>query len=147
MNFFIANKRAISVIFSSSTANGTEFTVPGVVILVMLTNPNTDDGKESASSFALRFLHKQNDKVLIPGRILYPSTFVTGEGRAVASFPLNNAVKYENNANHFMLISRASGRDLKVKRTFTDTEPEKHYFRRYWIVDDAEKTRFEYFHA
>jgi len=61
-----------------------EFKVSGVVILVTLTsNDNNANGKGGlVSSFALRFIRKQNDNVLIliPGRVLYPSTFVMGEG-------------------------------------------------------------------
>jgi len=137
-------------LFSSSTANRTEFTVSGVVILVTLTTNNTD-GKGLASSFILRFLHRKNDKVLIPGRVLYPSTFVTGEGRVVASFPENSAANYPNsaanypnNADHFMLISRQSGGDFSLTRTFGHFEQAKDYFRAYYIVNDAEKTGFKY---
>jgi len=130
-------------LFSSSTANGMEFTVSGVVVLVTLTSNNTDV-KTLGSSFILRFLHKRNDKVLIPGRVLYPSTFVTGEGRAEAAFPENNAANYSDNANHFMIISRPSGRDSNLTETFVDIEPEKDYVRIYWIMEDAEKTRFRY---
>jgi len=129
-----------SVLVSSSTANGTEFTVVGVVILVTLTSNNTV-GKGSVSSFVLKFLHKRNDNVLIPGRVLYRSTFVTGEGRTVASFPEKNSQNYTNNANHFMLISRPSGRNFNLTGTFEDIEPWKDYFRYYWIADDAEETR------
>jgi len=131
------------LLFSSSTANGTEFTVSGVVVLVSLTSNNTD-GRGLASSFILRFLHKRNDKVLIPGRVLYPSTFVTGERRVVAAFPENNAANYSNNANHFMIISRPNGRDFNLTRIFTDIEKEKDYLRVYYIKDDAEKTQFGY---
>jgi len=67
---------------------------------------------------------------------------VTGEGRVVASFPENNAANYSNHANHFMIISRPSGRDFYLTITFEDMEWEKDYFRRYYIADDAEKTRF-----
>jgi len=109
--------------------------------LATLTTNNTD-GKGLASSFILRFLHKRNDKVLIPGRVLYPSTFVTGEGRVVASFPENNAANYSNNADHFMIISRPSGRDFNLTETFQDIESEKDYIRRFYIADDAEKTGF-----
>jgi len=132
------------LLFSSSTANGTEFTVSGVVILVTLTT-NTMDGKGVASSFILRFLHRRNDKVLIPGRVLYPSTFVTGEGRVVASFLENNAANYSNKADHFMIISRPSGLDFNLTLTFLDIENRKDYFRRYSIADDAEKTWFTNF--
>jgi len=143
---FLALFISLNVLFSSSTANGTEFTVSGVVILVTLTT-NITDGKELASSFLLTFLHRRNDKVLIPGRVLYPSTFVTGEGRVVAAFPENNAANYSNKADHFMIISRPSGRDLKLARTFGDIEREKDYLRVYYTKDDAEKTRFHYYPA
>jgi len=103
----------LNALFSSSTANGTEFTVWGVVILVTLTS-NITEGKGLTSNFILRFLHQRNDNVLIPGRTLYPSTFVTGDGRTVASFPENNTANYENNADHFMLIARPSGRDFNI---------------------------------
>jgi len=136
--------KQISILFSSSTANGMEFTVSGVVILVTLTSTNTY-GKGLTSSFALRFIRTRNDFVLIPGTILYPSSFVAAEGPAKASFPENNAKDYENNANHFMLISRPSGRDFNITRTFTDTEPEKDYVRGFYLKDDAVKTWFTYY--
>jgi len=133
------------LLFSSSTANGTEFAVSGVVILVTLTSNNTNDNDIGlASRFILMFLHKRNDSILIPGRVLYPSTFVTGDGRAVASFPENNTANYSNHANHFMIISRPSGRDFNLALTFRDIEPWTDYLRGYYIVDDAEKTRFKY---
>jgi len=69
---------------------------------------------------------------------------VTEEGPAVASFPEKNAMNYSNDADHFMLISRPSGRDFSPTETFLDIEPVKDFFRRYSIVDDAEKTRFSY---
>jgi len=130
-----------SMSFSSSTAKGTDFTVSGVVILVTLTSNNTD-GKGLTSSFNLSFIHEKNDLILIPGRILQPSTFVTEEGQTVASFPERNAVSYENNANHFMLISRPNRLTTFLTQTFTDTEKEKHYSRKFFIQDDAEKTKF-----
>jgi len=129
------------VFSSSNTANGTEFTVYGVVILVTLIN-NNKDGERLASSFALSFLRKPNEFILIPGRILHQSTFVTEEGRAVASFPQNNVNNYKNNANHFLLISRPSGRDFNLTLTFIDIEPFSAYFRRFLIQDDSKETRF-----
>jgi len=131
----------LCLISSSSTATGTEFTVSGVVILVTMSSNNTDNGKGIASSFTLRFLHKRNDTIFPPGRLLYPSTLVTEEEPAVVSFPENNAVNYSNNANHFMLISRPSGRDFKTKRTFLDIEAVNDYYRAFSPFDDADKTR------
>jgi len=126
--------------FSASTANGTEFTVSGVVILVTLTSNNADS-KGLASSFILTFIHEKNDLFLIPGRILQPSTFVTGEGRVVASFPEKNQESYENNADHFMLISRPSERDFELTQTFLDIEEGKHCFRVYSIAEDEKMDR------
>jgi len=66
------------------------------------------------------------------------------EGRAVASFPEKNAKNYSNNADHFMLIARPSGRDLNLRNTFRDIDPTD-YMRGYYLQyfpDDAEKTRF-----
>jgi len=65
-----------------------------------------------------------------------------GEGQQIASFPENNAVNYENNANHFTLVFRPSGRDFNLSLTFLDTQEEKDYYRRFWLEDCAEKTRF-----
>jgi len=67
---------------------------------------------------------------------------VTGEGSTVASFPENNSVNYSNNANHFMLFSRPSGRDFKMTRTFLDIKAVNDYFRAFVPFDDADKTRF-----
>jgi len=65
------------------------------------------------------------------------------EGRAVASFPQNNTKNYENNADHFMLISRPSGRDFHLTLTFMDFENYNDHCRRFFIEDDFKKTRFE----
>jgi len=69
---------------------------------------------------------------------------MTGEGpTAVTSFPVNKAMKYENNLDHCMLISRAiSGRNFNLTLTFIDIEPEKEYYRGLFIQDNAEKTLF-----
>jgi len=127
---------------SSSTANGTEFKVSGVVILVTLTSNNNADVKGLPSSFALSFLKYLTSSV--PGRVLYPSTFVMGEGPMVASFPENNTVNYENNADHFMLIARPSGRPFNLTRIFYDTEADKDIIQRWYIDDVVEKTRLVY---
>jgi len=112
--------------FSSSTGNGTEFTVSGVVILITMTKSNIDD--DWSSGFELEFTCYQNESVLSPGRFVYPTTFVTGDGPTVASFPEKNAQNYSNNANHLMVISRASGQDFNLTLKFTDIEPVKDYF-------------------
>jgi len=131
------------LLFSSSTATGTEFTVSGVVILVTMTGNKTEEtGLDSR--FALRFLRSQNDFVFPPERILYPTSFVTGEGHQTLSFPENNAVDYENNANHLMIISRGSGRDFNITQTFQDTEEGRDYIWAFGIKYDADKTRFRY---
>jgi len=100
-------------------------------------------GEELASSFALNFLRTRNDTVFPPERTLYPSTVLVAEGQGVASFPDNNAKYYSKYANHFMLLSRASGRNFKLTNTFRDIEEKKDYIRLFQLNDDdAEKTRF-----
>jgi len=126
---------------SSSTATGSEYTVSGVVILVTMSS-NKLDGTEVDSSFVLKFFCSRNDKVFPPERVLYPSSLVTGEGPQIATFPKNNAVDYKNNANHFMLISRPSGRDFHLTTTLIDTEPDKDFYRLFVIDDDSAQTRF-----
>jgi len=130
------------VIFSSSTAVGTEFTVSGVVILVTMTCNNIHTGTGAISSFRLRFFRSQNDTVVPPGRILYQTTLVVGEGRETASFPHGNAADYTNRANHFMLITRPSGRSFALSRTYLDTESKFDYYSIFGIDDEADKTRF-----
>jgi len=61
----------------------------------------------------------------------------------VAAFPEKTSANFSHNANHFMVLSRQSGRDFNLTHTFEDIEPVYDYFRRYWIEDDAEKTRFK----
>jgi len=97
---------------------GKEFTVSGVVVLVTMT---TYDNR-LASSFVLRFVRSQNHEVFPPRKILYPSTFVTEEGRRVVSFPEKNAANYTNDAMHFMLISRPTRREFNLTQTFVDIE-------------------------
>jgi len=63
---------------------------------------------------------------------------MTGEGRV--SFPEKNTEEYVNNANHFMLISRASGQDFALRRTFLDMEKEKDFITIFEIKDGAEQT-------
>jgi len=87
-----------------------------------------------------KFLRSRNDTVFPPGRTLYPSSFVTGEGRQVVSFPQGNAVDYKNNANHFLLISRPSEREFNLTRTFLDTEEEKDFILVFKIKDEAGQT-------
>jgi len=132
------------VVFSSSTANETKFIISGVVILVVMSS-NYTEGNGLGSRFALRFTHSRNDTVFPPTRTLSPSTLLTGEGSIVGSFPENNAQNYSNNVNHFMLLSRPSGRNLNIKEVFVDIEPQKDYSLFFYIQDDAEKTWFKYF--
>jgi len=132
------------ILVSSSTAPGTELTVSGVVILITMTSNKTDNRTESDSRFALRFYRTQNDTVFPPDRVLYPSSFVTGEERQIVSFTKNNVVDYENNANQFTLISRPSGRDFNLTITFIDTEYGKDYFNVLGMEDGAETTHFTY---
>jgi len=113
--------------------------VSGVVVLVTMSNINTDG---LGSSFALRFLCSRNDTIFPLERTLYPSSYVTGKGRQAASFPENNSRNYSNNANHFMLISLASGEDFTLTTTFIDVEQDKDFYRRFGIDDGAETTRF-----
>jgi len=129
---------------SSSTVTGTEFTVSGVVILITMTCNNTQV-TEMNSSFALRFHRSRNYTVIPPVRTLQPSSFWMGEGREVASFPEGNAVDYKNTANHFMLISRPSGRNFDLYLTFLDTEEDEDYFRIFRIEDNAMRTTFSYY--
>jgi len=132
----------IILFFSSLTAVGTEFTVSGVVILVTMTCNSIHTGTGVNSRFGLRFLRSQNNTVLPPERNLYPTTFVTDEGRHVASFPHDIGVNYTNDANHLMLISRPSGRTFNLARTFLDAETTHDYNSIFGIEDEAEKTRF-----
>jgi len=132
----------ITLLVSSSTATGTELTVSGVVILVTMTSNKTNNRTRLDSGFALKFLCTQNEKVLPPERVLYPTTFVTGEERQIASFPENSIWNYVSNANHLMVISREDGRDFHLTTTFLDTESWHDYFRVFGIEDEAEKTRF-----
>jgi len=102
--------------------------------------------KGSAFSFGLRFTRKHEVWDLVPGRILYPSTFVMEEGRTVASFPDQNAVNYSNNANHFMLIARPSGRKFNLTFTFMDIEGKGDYLRRFVIEERRQiDTFFTYY--
>jgi len=117
---------------------GTEFTVSGVVILVTMTC-TSDAG--STSSFAMRILRSRNDTAFPPVRILYPTSFVTGEGRQIASFPENNTVNYENNANHLMVISRESGAHFNLTLTFLDTEEIQDFINVFGVEDGAKRTR------
>jgi len=133
-----------SLFFSSSTSNGTEFTVPGVMILVTMSINYTGGTAGLASSFSLRFLRTRNDTILPPKRTLYPTNFVTEEGQRIAPFPENNAVNYTNNANHFMVISRPSGRCFNLTQTFHDTQAIFDFYRGYRVEDNAEKTWFNY---
>jgi len=119
--------------FSSSTGNGTEFTVSGVVILITTTTQSIDD--DWSSGFELKFIRYQNESVLSPGRFIYPSTFVTGP--TVASFPEKNAKNYSNDANHLMVISRANGHDFNLTLKFTDIEPVKDYL--VWFLAQVTK--------
>jgi len=118
---------------------GTEFTVSGVVILVTMT---TYDNR-LASRFALRFFRSQNNEIFPPRKTLYPSTFVTGEGRQVTSFPENMAVNYTNDAMHFMLISRPIGREFSLTNTFVDIEVVgEDCYRRSRMVKEVGRTGF-----
>jgi len=113
----------------------------GVILLVTMANNKTEE-IESDSGFALRFLRSQNDTVFHPERILYLTSFVTGEGRQTGSFPDNNAVGYENNANHLMIIYRANEQDCNLPRSFLDTEEDHDYIRAFGIKYEPEETRF-----
>jgi len=122
--------------------------VSGVVILVTLSSNNnsnnTDGGMELlASSFAMTFHCSQNSSVFSGRRKLYKSTFVTNdEGRQVVKGPEADAKEYSDNANHFMLISRESGRDFNLwQSNFNIVEPYD-YFRVFQIYDDSDKTWF-----
>jgi len=126
------------VVCSPSTATGREFTVSGVIILVTMSCIYSS----GTSSFALSFFRSQNKTVFPSGRTLYPSSIETGEGQRVVSFPANNAVDYKNNANHFMLISRASEREFDLTRIFQDIESESDYYVPFEIRDDSERTRY-----
>jgi len=94
------------------------------------------------SRFELTFLRSQNDTVNPPKRILYPTSFVTGEGHQTVSFPENNAMDYANNANHLMIIYRSSEQAFNLTRSFLDTEEDHDYIRAFGIKNDAEQTRF-----
>jgi len=76
---------------------------------------------------------------------------MTGEGRVVATFPLNNTndsykkntVKYKQNANHFMLVSRESGKNFSTEITsFQEIGGDNDYVRAFAVEDDSEQTRF-----
>jgi len=127
----------ITLLFSSSTAVGTEFSVNGVVVLVTMTSNSSETGTNGVySSFGLRFFSSPS------GRSVYPTTVVTGERRQVASFPEGNAVDYTDHANHLMLITRPSGRSFNLARTFLDAEPIGHdYNLIFGIEDEAQMTR------
>jgi len=134
------------MLFSSSTATGTELTVSGAVVLVTMTSSMDTT---LASSFTLRFLHSQDDRVFPPKRTLYPSSFVTEDGLRVASFPKNNTKDYLKNLDNFLLISRDSGRDFDLTLTFLDTDADEgwYYCFVYEIKDEAENTYFEQKHG
>jgi len=117
--------------------------VSGVVVLVTMTMSSDDMKSTSTSSFAMRFVRSRNDTVFPSFQTLYHSSFVTGEGRQVASFPKNNAVDYKYNASHLMVISRTSGDEFNLTQTFLDIESFGGNY--YWIhgmQDEAERTRF-----
>jgi len=65
---------------------------------------------------------------------------VTGDGRQVVLFSQDNAVDYENNANHFMLISHPSEREFNLTRTFMDSEKATDFVLVFQIKDEAEQT-------
>jgi len=111
--------------------------------MVTMSNNKTDESATmTSSSFALRFLRLQNDVVTSPRTTFYPSTFVTGEDVEVASFPQDNAANYSDFAHHFMLISRPSGRDFNLTRTFQDIEKDADYYTPFEIRDDLHRTWF-----
>jgi len=117
--------------------------VSGVIILVTMSNNDT----RWTSSFTLRFFRTRNDTVLPLDTTIYPSSFVTGEGRQVASFPENNVVDYDKYANHLMLISRPSGRDFNLTLTFLDIKGGFLVFDHivlFRFEDEAERTRVIY---
>jgi len=148
----------MNIFCSWSTPNGAEFTVSGVVILVTLSSDNRRAVNGLSTSFALSFLQKTINKlVLIPGRYLYPSTIVTGEGKhgqhgqqgqqgeLSATFPQYNR-RYLNDSNHFMLISLASGKNFQFTQRLLDVEC-KDFVRIFVIndgfrLDEGKKTRF-----
>jgi len=126
---------------SSSTETGTAFSAYGVVALVTMSSNNTDNSTGLRSSFALKF---QRDGVISSRKTLYPTTFVTGEGRQVASFPEKNTRNYSTNSCHLMVISRNSGQDFNLTGTFVDIRTDDDYYKIYEIVDNAETTEFRY---
>jgi len=65
-----------------------------------------------------------------------------GEGRDAGSFPKNNAANHSHNADHLMLISRQSGNDFNLTRTFMDIDLGKDNRRRFRIDNDSAKTLF-----
>jgi len=132
---------------SSSTSNGTKLTVSGVVILITLTTKSNDGEEFLASSFALSFLQKNiNHLVLIPDRYVATTTFVTGEERTASyredAWDMYRFTKYFENTDHLMVIARESGKNFYLTQTFLDIKC-KDFIREFVVEDVAEeKTQF-----
>jgi len=76
-------------------------------------------------------------------RKLYPSSIVTVNRRKVISFPNNNLRNYSDNASHFMVISSATGEDMKIK-TFTEIDEGRDIARIFRIQHESDRARFHF---
>jgi len=86
--------------FSSSTSKGSEFTVPGVLILVTMSS-SCKGGMGKPSRFSFNFIHTRDDTVFPPKRINALPKYFSGGGRTTDSVLSGeqNAVNYANNAS------------------------------------------------
>jgi len=130
---------------SSTSFNGTEVYVSGVTILIMMVRnlpPKGDPGPHS--SFSLQFNHKRNDNALPPGRVIYPTTIVSDEGKYVVNFPVNNPGSYVYNANHLTILSPASGRRYSFIIKSVDIDHAGDISRWWCVQQNSNKTWFDY---